>query len=266
MRMLVVLALLGGCHKLFDLEHVSGFDPADGDARDDGMKLDAPVDAFTCPIEPAFYDEDSDGVDDRCDACPTVSSKEAPDMDTDGLPDPCDGNWAPGGDEIKLAAMFSQPEDLESFMTSNATLNPLDAGLLEMQQNGLLHTNATFTPTAVELRLFAGVEYQFSGAEIDLWIGATYCRVIAISCNQATLGQTCVAFGPVAAANGNLGEDAMSIRQVVFRNTSGSLLCAIAGTGVADATKSALAETGSVQVVTGATLLRVQSLVIYGPK
>jgi hypothetical protein len=79
---LVVLAQ-AGCEMLFPLEP----DPAAPDAvRRDGATVDgAAVDADAC----GMFDEDADGIRDRCDGCPTTPP-QGRDTDGDGLDAGCD--------------------------------------------------------------------------------------------------------------------------------------------------------------------------------
>lgn len=68
-----VLAAVGGCGRL-------GFSAAE--------RGDASADAFVCAA-PVGHDEDSDGIDDACDACPQLVDDQR-DTDGDGVGDACD--------------------------------------------------------------------------------------------------------------------------------------------------------------------------------
>lgn len=87
---LVALVSLCGCDALFDLHRIeitTGSNTPDAPM----IYLDAPADAANC----GMHDEDSDGLFDKCDPCPTVSDVGDMDMDQDGIGDTCDPDQGP---------------------------------------------------------------------------------------------------------------------------------------------------------------------------
>jgi len=87
---LVALFAACGCDSLFDLHRIeitTGSNTPDAPT----IYLDAPADAPIC----GMHDEDSDGLFDKCDPCPTVSDAGDMDMDRDGIGDTCDPDQGP---------------------------------------------------------------------------------------------------------------------------------------------------------------------------
>jgi hypothetical protein len=91
----------------------------DGPGHDPDSML---FDAYVCAS--VQFDEDADGIDDRCDACPTIAS-DGSDTDGDGLPNACDPDLAPGEDAILFAALFRDALDVVAFTTTNTTQDPV---------------------------------------------------------------------------------------------------------------------------------------------
>lgn len=94
---------------------------SDADGGDDaGQDGDVESDADTADVEPVCeevgHDEDSDGVDDGCDLCPTFPDVEQQNSDGDGLGDACE--WPRDGgaldqDALEAIAFFDGFRDFD---------------------------------------------------------------------------------------------------------------------------------------------------------
>lgn len=107
MRALLVLGLASSCDYVFRLDHVE--DPTVG--SDAG------------PCTPVGHDEDGDGTDDACDACPQRDEAQA-DEDSDGVGNLCDPNPSEKGDRLVRFFSFGTPDrDLAWSRDSEWTFN-----------------------------------------------------------------------------------------------------------------------------------------------
>jgi hypothetical protein len=89
---LALLAVLTGCNQVWGLER--------------GVEIDG----CPTPPDPAFHDEDGDGLDDTCDNCPTVRNADQSDeLDADGVGDLCDPHPFAAGDKLALLITFDEP-------------------------------------------------------------------------------------------------------------------------------------------------------------
>lgn len=265
MRALLVVLLLGGCDQLFDIERVDlsrndGGGIADGGARDDG---DVPPDAaFTCPIQPALYDEDGDSIDDRCDGCPTVPSDEL-DGDGDGLPNACDYDLALSGDRILFAATFADPAELGSFVAAGASYNAAGTAI-SLGSGGSLTTTDSFTPLAIEVHVTPS-PMAMMVPEVRVGTPLKRCRVIGASCSSITSmsGSTCARISDVSAAE--LPRPINELQRVLVTTAGNNSTCEIRMATVSvNATGVGPLATGAVAVEAIATTAQVRSVVIYG--
>lgn len=99
MRGLILMLALAGCDAAFGLRGHPGemLDAGEADAADAAVPdalmppTDGGIPAGTCwSDKPTMADEDSDGIHDNCDNCPTRPNVDQADMDHDGVGDACD--------------------------------------------------------------------------------------------------------------------------------------------------------------------------------
>jgi hypothetical protein len=261
MRLLVLLVLLGGCHKLFSLEAV---DEVPDDASDNG--IDASIDAarVTCPVTPAVYDEDGDSIDDRCDACPTIASDDL-NADDDELPNACDLNLAPA-DKILFAATFAEAIDLTAFETSGTTWSATGKGTITLSPGAMLRTKLPYAATAVEVRTAEVTSTAVTGM---FGVGTTTaaCNVHTSDCAGTNPSKTCVRLAGTTSQS-ELGSGPGQLRKtMLLRTTTPATHC-----DIEDSSKTLVRASGDValgdaqiQVTTnGDARAIVTSIVIYG--
>ncbi len=267
MRSLVLLVLLGGCHKLFGLLPVD-LESVDGDGGTTGADSTLADAAMPmCPISPVVYDEDVDSIDDRCDACPTIAS-DALDDDLDGLPNACDPNLIVGGDKILLAATFYEAVDLTAFTNTGATWAAADHGTVTLGgMNGVLRTVPSYTVSKIEIRT-SGLTAASPAATFFVGTTTVTCQVVASECTSGAGGQTCVR---LASSQGQLSSESSDLREVSLLRSvvPPTTVCRIDDKTAAasEATADLPLGVGQIQLATnGAATVAIQSIVVYGAK
>lgn len=192
-RFALALLVVSGCDRLFALDHLPEHA---GDAGRDGVASDSesgdamvPADAALCVGN--LFDEDSDGISDNCDSCPTYANLGM-DSDGDGLDNACDRDDAPGGDRILFYSTFAQASDLARFNTSSVNYTALNKGTVTLTNASSFSTVDAFQPTRVEVHItgITGSAGQFTELVISLGSGVR-CHVQAADCAGAS-GTTCV--------------------------------------------------------------------------
>lgn len=261
---MLVMLVLGGCDKLFDLEHVtSNKDGGIVDAVRPGDVApadDAQLDAGACV--PTSADEDGDGLSDNCDACPTVISAASADSDHDGLPDACDPRPGVGGDRILLAATFSSPPDPSTFQVVNAIYSADDGGRVAVGTSGLIRTLASYAPTKVEVR-FGGIGGGVVTATTTLSVGAVSCRLGAGGCT-GSVSATCLTAAPGGVPS-DFPSSPSSIGVLELIKTDATECRLGTSTALAASVATAQLSTGVIGVATNALgTARVESIVVYG--
>jgi hypothetical protein len=269
-RWLLVLGLVaGGCNKLFDLEHVNGgggdASGSDGPAADPDAVTDGPdSDAPGCVGSPVV-DEDSDGIDDSCDPCPTSTGSNLLDGDGDGLPNACDPEAGPAN-KILLYASFAQQSDTLAFSLTNATWDVGGRGLIRMMGGGTLMTKAMYAATMVEIRVINATAAN-NGAELDVTnTGNVQCIVTDNDCSTG-IG-TCVTIVPGGTGTAHLSTDLSTLQRVELFTTTSPSSCRIsAGAAATSINGTVQLTTNSFSVTTNAAATAdIRSVVIYGPK
>lgn len=96
MRVVVVVAALAGCNDVFGLHATK-------------LVLDAPDPCVLHAGDPGFFDEDGDGLDNRCDNCPGAYNALQQDGDGDGVGDACDPHPTTPGDSLVATEYFDGP-------------------------------------------------------------------------------------------------------------------------------------------------------------
>jgi hypothetical protein len=169
---------LSGCDSLFNLEHVSPIDAAIDTSSPDVMP-----DADHCAVT---EDEDSDGLTDPCDPCPTVGTADPADADTDGLPDVCDPNLGANmRDMIQYRAMLSSAEELDQFTRLGDTYIAGNHGQVMLTGGGRLMTLSSYAPTKIEVRV-SGATGTANTALIRVGIGSLACEITGADCATNT--------------------------------------------------------------------------------
>jgi hypothetical protein len=251
-----------GCDKLFDLDHLSAVDGDGGTI--DGVARDGVVaDMFVC--NPVNHDEDSDGLDDACDGCPTFAGEQdATDTDGDGLPNECDRNNAPlGADRILKYWTFPQA-DLTGFDILGSFMHtPTNNGVYTVGVNSRVTTIDAYALTRVDFHV-GGVSFGGFPSELQIQIGnVTLCTLKGAACNGTGTG-TCVQFG--AAAMGTWPLPSASARRVSLYREAGAVKCEISdGANSLPVGATAALLPGSVGITTNATAgVKLEAIVIYG--
>jgi hypothetical protein len=268
LRWLAALVLLGGCHKLLDLEHLASPGDARGDDADADRDGAVPVSdagsdaAPTCPAMVAF-DEDGDGLDDSCDPCPTAVSNSV-DADGDGLPNACDPDLgANGRDRILLAATFGQASDTLAFTLSNATWMAGNNGRVQLVPSGVLKTTVPYRATRIEVRISAITTTADSARVTIANIGTVECRVTASNCS--TGAGTCVEISPANGGSVGNGQLISLVSRIEFSSTTSASSCVVTGNGGLTANSGAPFANDPLGISTSAAMsLDVRSVVIYG--
>jgi hypothetical protein len=253
--------LVGGCDSLFSIDHVTLEADGGGGGGDDAVVTG---DGALCdPIKP---DEDSDGLVDDCDACPTIPSKDAGDMDSDGLPDPCDPHETTGGDKIVFKAMFATADDLEKFATTpNAAYSTANHGIVTLKHDGAvaaMTTVETFTPYEVEVNV-AGIASTSTSQKVLLTTASVDCNVYF--CGTSS---TCAVLAPGGGSPATLGTTSPSaLAQILMTQSGSGVQCTIKGNGATgtSSTNGFVPTAISIQVADVLdTAVFVKSVVIYG--
>jgi hypothetical protein len=261
---IVLLLALAGCDKLFDLDELAR--DGGGGTADDGRPTDGVVaDMFVC--NPVNHDEDSDGVDDACDGCPTLHDEsDSIDADGDGLPNECDRNNAPmGSDRILAYWTFPQP-DMTGFVAMGVfTYDATNNGVYTVGINSSLTTAAAFPLTRADFHV-SGVTLAGYASEVQIQIGTvTLCTLKGAACGGSGTG-TCVQLGSNASSTWPL--PSASARRVSLYIDAGKVTCEI-GDGFT-ATPVGAGGTllpGSVGFTTNATSsVKLEAIAIYGAK
>jgi hypothetical protein len=256
-KRLALLFTLAGCDKLFDLEHLG---PRDGGATGTDTP---PADAFVCQT-PVNHDEDSDGRDDACDACPTIGPQTDADLDGDALPDPCDRDDTSTGDKI-LAYWTFPTSDLGGVAVTNGNYIYLDTnnGMFEFGFNTTVATKLAYPLTRVDFHV-AGVMMADINSVLQLQIGGqTFCTFKGAPCSgtnagvcQQNMGSTSTWPMPSTAARRvSLYRDQVALRCEISDDSNDN---PVGVTGVT-------LPSGSVGFATSSTTkVTVKSVVIYG--
>ena len=268
MRSLVLLGLLAGCDKLFDIEYL---DLPGGGVTGDGGPSDGngiTPDAMPCPVGPP--DEDGDSLRDDCDACPTVPS-DSMDIDGDGLPNACDLDYAAGGmDEIEFVALFATGAENTKFTYTGGVTwlsGPDGHGQVTVGNNATMTQIGATTPTRIEIRVagFVGGE----AVPTAFYLSGVDARVHAADCANATMmTKTCLI---VEGVDGTLQAPSTSVEILdCYRDGQGSR-CKIddAPGGVGSVTVSTgvgfVNDALFVDTAAGGNVV-IKSIVIYGAK
>jgi hypothetical protein len=263
-RWVAALVLLGGCHKLLDLEHVA---TPDEDARlttDDAVGSDPDavrVDAQGCP--PLLYDEDADGLDDRCDRCPTAASNDI-DTDSDGLPDSCDPDLgASGRDRILFAATFGSEDDTGAFFRANAVWTAGGNGKMQLAASGVLRTVAMYRPTFIEVRVAQSAASSNTGRITVTNTGTLDCLVTANNCS--TGAGTCVTLTPGIGSPTPLASTIDQLNRIELYTSGTTTTCKATGNGSSSAVGGQPFVTDTIAITTNANVTTdIRSIVIYG--
>lgn len=251
-----VLLVLGGCTSIFGLDAPTRAKPPDASTDD---VVVAPEDA-PAVCTSVVNDEDSDAIDDACDACPTVPS-DTSDADGDGLPNACDPNLVNSGDRILFARMFTAAGEILDLDPNQAMWAAADHGVVHLDDSGRLRT-PNLAPTKIELRVlgFTGTDaLEIRAPGVTCTIRPETCFVTPTAmCAEMTPGTNYV---ELAAASSEL-------RRVVVTPGSGGTKCELlAGGALAEVSSTGMLGNGSTEVRIGldsATV--VQSIVVYGAK
>jgi hypothetical protein len=187
----LLLCLLTGCDKLWDLDHLPARGAVDsgGDGNDSASDV-RPIDAFICTA--IGHDEDADMLDDACDLCPTFYNPNDGDMDMDGLPDACDRNDAVSTHDRILKYWTFPTGDLSDFArTGSVQYDAASGGMMALGNASSLTTLASFRPTRIDFHLNS---FSTTGSTSYLQIklsGAVMCTIEGANCS-GTIGQTCL--------------------------------------------------------------------------
>jgi hypothetical protein len=249
-----------GCDKLFDLDHLAKGDGGAG--AGDGRPVDGKVDAFVC--SPVGHDEDADGHDDACDACPTFGPYATTDTDADGLPDQCDRNNAATMSDKIIGYWPFATDDLSAFtFTGSRFYDATNNGMFNISPDSKLTTMAAYALTRVDFYL-SGITMADTNSQLQLQIGGqTICTLTGAQCN-GTAGGTCVRLG--TSTNASWPKPSSAARRVSLYNMGNLLKCELSdGADSAPATISSTLPTGSVGFATNSSAsLVINAIVIYG--
>jgi hypothetical protein len=263
----VLVLVIGGCNKLFDLEYVDPNKLHDGGAQGDSLTGDslAGDSSESGCVDPSGFDEDSDGLDDACDGCPTISST-AEDDDGDGLPNECDSSMTTA-EEIKAYWSFSGSTSSSSLaFTANTVIDNKGQGSLAMGAGASMKTNNTYLPSRIEVLVRAASATALTGKLTVALPTLVACEVVASACGANT-SATCATVVPSPNGGAMLGTPISALRKVVFHE-AGTVRCTASnGSASVTAVGASLFASSQIEIATNGQLaIFVDSLVIYGLK
>lgn len=266
MRLVVLLVMLGGCHKLFDLEQVKlGDTTGDGGTRDGNQVVDAPlVDASrACPATLEF-DEDGDSIDDRCDACPTIQS-DSLDEDGDGLPNACDKNLAPE-DAILFWTTFFDPSELGAFTHTKTSWDDNTVGLAQIGMAGSMTMVETLTPLEIEVNV-VDINASTTGTLTLRMTTSVGCEITASACDANDGSKSCMRMLPDRTGEVFVGLPASMVYRVRLYEAGGAWCTFLAGGEGNSLMSLDSVGTGNVRLETnGDASAQITSIVVYGAK